>query len=535
MRRIFWNPIAALLAAACFRLFFLLKFPAGSGDAVVYEQIATNWLQHHVFAMSIGDSLMPVDLRMPGYPAFLALVYVLTGRTGEAARFFVGIAQILVDVATCVVIGAFATLLALLARPRPVLRDVYMPALWLAAFCPFTAHYVVVPLTETWAILFTAVALVVLSLLVSRACDFPGHPATRSYRLNGLWEGTALAVPKSSGNSGILAPELVRAVGQSNDEIGSSRSASSVDFLILAALSGFVVGLGTLFRPETPLLLIVAFLVLAYLLLRAGAYRHLLLSCMIMLCGFALSLLPWMIRNAITLHEFQPLAPKDTMLPGEVDPKGFLAWEGTWLYRFRDCYLVSWKLNGEEIRLQDLPPWAFDTDEERDRVAAVLEKYNDELTWTADEDAVFAQLARERTARHPLRTYLWIPLRRAARIWFTPRIELLPFSGNVFPLAYMREEDPVDQRVTVSYFFLNIIYVVLGVAGAWKLWRYPGVRPAVAFIILYILIRTAFLTTLETPEPRYVLVCFPALIAFAAQLFQRNTPSPDYASSAGSG
>jgi hypothetical protein len=499
MQRIFWNPITALLAAACLRLFFLRKFPAGSGDAVVYEQIATNWLQHHVFAMNIGDSLVPVDLRMPGYPAFLALVYALTGRTGEAARFFVGIAQILVDVATCLTIGAFAALLALLARPRPVLRDVYMAALWLAALCPFTAHYAAVPLTETWAIFFTAVGVVVLSLLVSRAC------------------------------------EVVRTVGQSNYEIGSATSASSVELRILAALSGLVVGLGTLFRPETPLLLIVAFLVLAYRLLRLGTYRRLLLCCTIMLCGFAVPLLPWMIRNAITLHEFQPLAPKDAMLPGEVDPKGFMAWERTWLYRFRDCYLVSWKLNGEEIRPQDLPSWAFDTDEERDRVAAVLEKYNNELTWTAEEDAAFAQLARERTARHPLRTYLWIPLRRAARMWFTPRIELLPFSGNVFPLAYMREEDPLDQRVTISYFFLNIIYVALGLAGAWKLWRYPAVRPAVAFILLYILLRTAFLTTLETPEPRYVLVCFPALIAFAAQLLERNTPSPDYASSAGSG
>jgi len=29
-------------------------------------------------------------------------------------------------------------------------------------------------------------------------------------------------------------------------------------------------------------------------------------------------------------------------------------------------------------------------------------------------------------------------------------------------------------------------------------------------------VRTAFLTSLETPEPRYVLECFPALIALAA-------------------
>jgi hypothetical protein len=44
----------------------------------------------------------------------------------------------------------------------------------------------------------------------------------------------------------------------------------------------------------------------------------------------------------------------------------------------------------------------------------------------------------------------------------------------------------------------------------------------VAFLVLFILIRTAFLTTLETPEPRYVLVCFPALIAMGAQVFARR-------------
>jgi len=273
MRRIFWNPIAALLVAVCVRVFFLLKFPASSGDAVVYEQIATNWLQHHVFAMNIGDSIVPVDLRMHGYPAFLALVYAITRRTGPAARFYVGVAQILVDVATCAIIGALAALLALLVRPRPVYRHVFMAALWLAALCPFTAHYVAVPLTETWATFFAALAFLLLSLLVVRA-SFP------------------------------------------QGELASSRWAASWNFRPLAALSGFVVGLGTLFRPETPMLLMVAFLVLAFLLLRAGEIRRLILICVVLLCGFAVPLLPWVLRNAVTLHEFQPLAPKDTMLPG---------------------------------------------------------------------------------------------------------------------------------------------------------------------------------------------------------------------------
>jgi len=174
--------------------------------------------------------------------------------------------------------------------------------------------------------------------------------------------------------------------------------------------------------------------------------------------------------------------------------------------------------------VEDIPARAFDTPEEKERVAMILEQYNTDLTLTPEEDAAFAQLARERTARHPLRTYLWLPAARAVTIWFTPRIELLPVSGNVFPLAQMREDDPVDQELTSLFFALNLFYVGLGVWGAIRLWRWnPAARHAVAFLALFIVLRTAFLTTLETPEPRYVLVCFPALIALGAQAFARRS------------
>jgi hypothetical protein len=100
---------------------------------------------------------------------------------------------------------------------------------------------------------------------------------------------------------------------------------------------------------------------------------------------------------------------------------------------------------------------------------------------------------------------------------------LLPVAGHVFPLAYMREEDPVDQEVTSGFFLLNLVYVGLGIWGAVTLCRSsPSIRPAVVFLTLFILLRTAFLTTLETPEPRYVLVCFPALIALGVQVFARQ-------------
>src|SRR5664279_4562023 len=111
MRRILSNPLTALFFGACLRLFFVLKFPAGSGDTVIYEQLATNWLKFGKYAMDIDGQPVPVDLRMPGYPAFLTILYALTGRTGENARLFVMLAQVLVDLASCLLIAVLAALL----------------------------------------------------------------------------------------------------------------------------------------------------------------------------------------------------------------------------------------------------------------------------------------------------------------------------------------------------------------------------------------------------------------------------------------
>jgi 4-amino-4-deoxy-L-arabinose transferase-like glycosyltransferase len=480
MRRIFSSPITALAAGFCLRLFFVLKFPANSGDTVLYEQMATNWLKHHVYAMDVGGVITAVDLRMPGYPAFLALVYAVIRRTGADARFWVMLAQILVDLGTCVAIAFLAKRFA----PGDG-KPGFIAALWLAALCPFIANYTAVPLTEVFAVFFTIQAILGLIELIHRP------------------------------------PELDAILRRS--EFLKSRELFKV-----AGLAGLFCGLGTLFRPETPILLVAALPIIYWLLASQAGWKRALTVVTVSAAACVLPLIPWAFRNAVTLHEFQFLAPKNSNLPGELVPYGFMAWEKTWLYRVSDCYLVPWKLNDESIAIDSIPARAFDTPYEKERVGAILEQYNTELTLTPEEDAAFAQLARERTARHPLRTYARLPLARAVTIWFTPRIELLPVSGNIFPLIQTHQDDPLDQFTTLTLFFLNIFYIGLALWGAVRLWRWnSAARPAIVVLAAFILLRTAFLTTLETPEPRYVLVCFPAIIALAAQVFAGNPKQVD--------
>jgi 4-amino-4-deoxy-L-arabinose transferase-like glycosyltransferase len=125
-----------------------------------------------------------------------------------------------------------------------------------------------------------------------------------------------------------------------------------------------------------------------------------------------------------------------------------------------------------------------------------------------------------------LRTYLWVPLQRTVTLWFTPRVEQLPVSGSIFPLARMWDTDRQDMVVTIGLFFLNIFYGLLALWGAAHLWSNSSdARAAVVLLGCFVLLRTAFLTTVETPEPRYVLVCFPALIALAAHAFPCRNPA----------
>ena len=470
MKRVFSHPVTAMVMGFLLRLLFLLRLPSTAGDTSLYETLSENWVERGVYGMPVNGVLTPVDIRMPGYPAYLGLVHILTELGGEAARFWVMLGQVFIDLGCCLLIAELAKRCC---GRNENSRAAYRIALWLAALCPFSANYTAVPLTETLTIFWTALALVMLVPMVNE----------QSNGLASRWEG------------------LTR----------RSR------YLRAALFGGLATGLATLFRPESPLLLVSCLPVVLWVALvrdrlarglRAGA-----LACLACL----LVLLPWTIRNAVTLDEFQPLTPRYATLPGERAPVGFYSWERTWLYRFREVFLVSWKMNDDTIAIDDIPARAFDSPEERQHVAAILERYNQDSNLTPEEDAQFHQIAEARTARDPLRTYLWVPLERVLTLWFTPRIEQLPVSGSVFPLAYNWDRDRQDMCVTIALFAINIGYVALGLWGAFRLWRHaPEARGAVLLLTAFVLVRTAFLTTVETPEPRYVLVCFPVVTALAA-------------------
>jgi hypothetical protein len=452
------NVAAAVCAGLALRVYLVLKFPvADTGDGPFYIELAWNWLKNGVYGFAVHGQLTAVDMRVPGYPAFLAAVFAFAGQSARAAL----LAQVVVDLATCFVIALIAARLA----PENSRRRVALAGLWLAALCPFTANYTAVVLTETLVIFLTA-----LGILVLLQTDVGGAQVGRA--------GAFLANPW--------------------------------------LLAGVVVGFGTLVRPETPLVLFAAGSVLVAKWWRPADWTKLVRAGLLMGLGLLLPLVPWAARNWNTLHDVQFLAPRYSELPGEYTPLGFTAWTNTWMWRFRDVYLTQWKVNEEEIAIDQLPAYAFDSQDERERMADLLEEYNEALTIDPPLDQEFREIARERTERHPLRTYVTVPLLRTLTLWFTPRVELLPSSGHLWPLREEWQDDRPDFLVTLGLSVVNIIYLGLALAGA----RVARRRPGWALLILFCVVRTLFFVKfVETPEPRYVLECFPAVIALAAQVW----------------
>src|ERR1700736_3199433 len=80
------NAALAVLTGLGLRLFFDLKFPVtDSGDSSFYIDLAWNWLKNGVYGFSVNGHLTPVDMRVPGYPAFLAAVFAFAGKSARAA------------------------------------------------------------------------------------------------------------------------------------------------------------------------------------------------------------------------------------------------------------------------------------------------------------------------------------------------------------------------------------------------------------------------------------------------------------------
>ncbi|HTW81288.1 MAG TPA: glycosyltransferase family 39 protein [Terracidiphilus sp.] len=260
-----------------------------------------------------------------------------------------------------------------------------------------------------------------------------------------------------------------------------------------------------LLRPDGALVA-VAFAPALVMGLRPGLIQPRRLMRMAAVCAL-IAMLPfavWTVRNWETFHVFQPLAPRLAIEPDESPNLGWEDWVKSWCLDYVSTYQIYWNVPGSELDLNQLPSRSFDTPAQRTETAAIVNDYNSNgYDLTPEIDARFGALARERIAAHPLRYYVWLPLGRVADMWLRPRVENLPIDLDWWVYAHHYAET----KFSWSWVALNALYLVLALAGVFmrpKLWL-----PLVAYMVL----RSALLLTVEAPEARYTLECFPMIFA----------------------
>jgi hypothetical protein len=459
--------LGALLAGLALRLFFVVYFPAITDDSRIYADLGSNWLQHGTYGQSQGgrpENILPTDARLPGYPAFLAGIFFLFGAGNFEA---VLLAQVLIDLATCLIIADLAR--------RTVSNRASKIAFVLAALCPFLADYAAAVLTETLEIFFTALAL---DLAVA-ALDQMKDPGAQSHIIRRC----------AAAGAAIAACILLRPDG---------------GILLVAVVTYVTMACARIYSPR------VLAREPATFRLRSNAAFVLIPAFAIMLFALA-PLAPWTLRNFHTLHHFQPLAPRYANETDELVPKGFNRWVKTWIVDYVSVQEIYWNVPGDKIDAQKLPGRAFSNSAEKDATLAILADYNESQDITPEMDAHFEALAGERIRAHPLRYYLALPCLRIADMWLRPRTELLPPD----PRWWEFNEDAKHSSVAIGFGLLNLLYVAAAVA---VVARRPSAIRWAGLLIGFLLLRSAFLGTLENPEPRYTLEGYPALIVMSAAL-----------------
>jgi 4-amino-4-deoxy-L-arabinose transferase-like glycosyltransferase len=443
--------LLAGLAGLTLRLLFFFRFPAVTADSLVYGDITRNWLTHGIYGLTEGTRIVPTLIRLPGYPAFLAAIFAVFGQDSYKAVLLL---QIGIDIASCF-------LLADLAR-RTISDRAAGIAFLLSALCPFFANYAAAALTETLEIFFTTLALD----LVVIAFDELQIERLRYWMAGGLALACAILLRPDGG-------------------------------ILLAAIGAYLMWL--LMRPQS-----------SKALPSAARGRMIVKAGLTMVLFALLPLVPWTARNWRTFHQFQPLSPRYANAPGDYVPMGFNRWVKTWMADYVSVEEIYWAVPGDALDRDKLPERAFDSEAERAATEEAFAEYNRDLRISPELDQRFAALAAQRIRAAPLRYYVWLPLLRMADMWLRPRTEILPSDTRWWEF----NDDPKWSALAVGLGLLNLGYAGLAVAGLFAVRRRPGVR-YLGLFLLFLGLRTAFLGTLENPEPRYTLECYGIVFLWA--------------------
>ncbi|MGH9969387.1 MAG: glycosyltransferase family 39 protein [Pyrinomonadaceae bacterium] len=532
-RRPRWLVYAVLLIASLsLRMLVARLLPNDEPfDGKVYSQIASNLLEQHVYSHATEPPYSPSLIRLPGYPIFLATIYSVFGRHDDAA---VRIVQVLIDTAACALIA----LIAFYWEPDEKLKPCSsIAAFALAALCPFTTIYVATILTETPTV-FLAVAMCLSATLAFKA--------TKHGTILSLWTATGLiagfAVLFRPDNGLFAAAVGITLVATALAHSGDEEVGKSEEILFRISRASFR---GLVFSLAFCLVLVPWTVrnFRVFHLFQPLAPAHAEMPGEFVPRGYLAWLRTW-IDDERDVGPVLWALDESPIYPEEIPDRAFDSAEE----KQRVTALLE-EYNhppDEESKIMfasgsrdaDVPPedqrkWndesesgeterepvrdnereqSEETDQSDEAPAPDQTSQDQYVEMTSVVDAGFAKIAGERIAHHPLRYFVLLPIKRAVSLWFDTHSQYYPFQGELLPLADLDYD--IHQEIWLPLFAgFTWLYTLLGVAGAWVLWRSRDftARRWVVLAGLIIFLRLGFFATLENPEPRYVVEIFPFL------------------------
>jgi 4-amino-4-deoxy-L-arabinose transferase-like glycosyltransferase len=279
-------------------------------------------------------------------------------------------------------------------------------------------------------------------------------------------------------------------------------------------LLAFAFSYAALLRPDGALLAVALCPAIVFYGSKLWGTRLMLRTAVVLGVLSVLPFIPWAIRNWKTFHVIQPLAPRYAMDPGESTNPGFNRWTRTVCADLTCTWEIYWNANSDRLPLDKLPSRAFDSRAQYIKTKQLFADYNETTTLTSEIDDRFADLAQERITSDPFRYYIGMPMLRLADMWLRPRTELLWIELRWWEYS----KHHAETEFAFAYAALNLAYLVLAAIG---LYRWPHFSGA---MLLFVALRCALLATIEAPEPRYTLECFPMIIALAGVAFERKDP-----------
>ncbi len=512
------------------------------GDGVVYSRIAKNILEQNVYSTDAEAPFTPTLVRLPGYPLFIAAVYSIFGHDNNTA---VRIVQAVFDTGTCVIV-AFLAFLWTEDDERKGRNALW--AFLLAAVCPFIAIYTATLLTETLTT-FLMVAMALTATLALKTAST--KESLLWWTFTGVLAGMAVMLRPDAGLFAggigltlVISGLFLRADGSMKfferfRQVVWKGAVFSLFFVL--ALTPWTIRnyrLFGVFQPITP--------------------AHAEMPGEFVPFGYQRWLRTWVDDFRYVEPTLWNLNEKPVRI-AKIPPQDFDSPEE----RMRVAALLD-QYNHPPVSEDQNDSPAADEDNSADNgdsggdnsdesTGNAADTSDDQSGDQADQnsdhasddgsddddedkkfvvkmtpeiDAQFGQIADERITRSPVRYYLFLPAKRAAALWFDSHSLYYPFGGQMSPISDL-DTDVHQQYWLPAFTALMWIYTLLALGGALFLWRNRANKTLLQWLILIGLItlpRIAFFSSVENPEPRYVVELF-AFTAILGGLFLGNLKS----------